>query len=507
MKFTCSLAAIFIFISLPSVLAQGSLTPPGGPTPTMKSLQQVEPRVDINKLAGDGTTVAIISGPGSYYLTADLIGSAGKDTIRVANAGRVTIDLNGFSLVSTGADRSAIAIPTLNDAVLIRNGIILAAGGTTTRAVGGSGNRVICEDLAIVGNTGVDVIVLLADAVVRRCRVGEGGVSLGERSSMIDSIIAATTNASITLGHDGLVSGVKFSTARASLTVGDRSQITDCQVNAGGGPILFGLGGNIIQTGNAAVVRRCTISAGNVAGNAIGVGSGSLVESCRVLSAFREGIISNLQDNVTVVDCSVQGNGRRGIALGGNARVRDCVVNGSGGDGILVEDNSIVSGCTVSGVGGAGIISNFENVAVSSCVVRGAAGGPGISLVNGSVTDCDVSGTTGGPGIQVTQTCRVERNRSTNNGTNSPANPQDGLKAIGPNNRIEGNQLVNNAGIGLQITASGVINGNTGNLVIGNHSRSNAGGNFTISSGNAVGPILTTAQVTTTTIPTANFGP
>ena len=508
MKFTCSLAAIFTCIPIPTVLAQGNLIPPGAPALTMRTLQQIEPRVDINKLAGDATTVALISSPGSYYLTADLTGAAGKDTLRVASAaGRVTIDLNGFSLASTGADRSAIAIPAANDAVLIRNGIILAGSGTTTRAISGNGNRVVCEDLAIVGNTGVDLVVLSADAVVRRCRVAEGGINLGDRSSVIDSIVAATTAASITLGHDGFVSGVKFTTARAALTVGDRGQISDCQVNAGGSPSFFGLGGNVIQTGSAAIVRRCTVSAGNVGGNAIGVGAGSLVEGCRVLNAFREGILSNLQDNVTVVDCSVQGNGRRGIVLGGNARVRDCVVSGSGSDGILVEDNSIVSGCNVSGVSGAGVISTFENVAVSRCVVRGATGGPGISLANGSVSDCDVSGTTGGAGIQVTQTCRVERNRSANNGTTSPANPQSGLKVTGPNNRIEGNQLVNNAGIGLEITSTGTFNSNTGNLVIGNHSRSNAGGNFTISTGNAVGPILTTAQVATTTLPTANFGP
>src|SRR3954468_16071338 len=86
-----------------SVLAQGPLAPPAGtPAPTKKTLQQVEPRTDINLLAGDATAVAIITGPGSYYLTADLAGVAGKDTIRVTGGGRVTIDLNGFALTSTG---------------------------------------------------------------------------------------------------------------------------------------------------------------------------------------------------------------------------------------------------------------------------------------------------------------------------------------------------------------------------------------------------------------------
>ena len=508
----CVIAAAATLIPHVSLRAQGDLSPPGAPTPTMKSLQQVEPRTVINKLPGDVSAVVIIKGPGSYYLTSDLAGTPGKDTIRIVSAGRVTVDLNGFALTNTGADRSAFVTAAANDGVLIRNGTIQAEGGTTTRAISGDGNRVVCEDLAIVGSSGADLVALSADSIVRRCRVAEGGIKLGDRSSVVDSLVAATTNASITVGDDGSVSGVKFTTNRAALTVGKRGLITDCQVNAGGGPTLFGLGGNVVQTGSASVVRRCTVSAGIVAGNAIGVGPGSLVEGCRVLSAFREGILSNGADDVTVVDSSVQGNGRRGIVLGSNARVRDCVVNGSGGDGIAVEENSLVTGCTISGVGGAGaggsgIISTFENVAVSRCVVRGTAGGPGISIVNGSVTDCDVSGTTGGAGIQVTRTSRVERNRSTENGTTSPANPQDGLKVIGANNRVEGNHLVNNAGIGLEITSTGAINSNTGNLVIGNHARGNSAGQFSFSSGNATGPVLTSSQVATTTIPTANFGP
>ncbi|HEX8076545.1 MAG TPA: right-handed parallel beta-helix repeat-containing protein, partial [Chthoniobacterales bacterium] len=432
-------------------------------------------------------------------------GATGKDTIRVTTIGPVLIDLRGFAL-TTATDRAAIVVPANSETIVIRNGTILAnSGGTTTVAITG-GNNVTCEDLTILGTGGLNLLALQSTGTVRRCRLSEGGISMTDGCAVVDSLVAATTNASISLGTDSTVTGVKFATNRGELRVGDRGRISDCEVIAGGQPTFLS-NGNVVQTGSGALVRRCSVSAGNVGGSAIGVGAGSLVEGCRVLSAFREGITSNIQDNVTVVDCSVQGIGRRGIALGANARVRDCVVNGSGLDGILVEENSLVSGCTISDAHGAGIISSLDNVAVSRCVVRGSTGGPGISLVNGSVTDCDVSGTTGGAGIQVAQTCRVERNRSTNNGTTSPANPQDGLKVIGANNRIEGNQLINNAGIGLEITTSGSPNVNTGNLVIGNHARGNAVGQFSFSTGNATGPVLTTAQVATTTIPTANFGP
>jgi hypothetical protein len=466
----------------------------------MKSLDQVEARADINKLAGDGTTVAIISSPGSYYLTSDLAGAAGKDTIRVAGAGRVTIDLNGFALTNTGADRTAIAVAAANDALSIRNGTILAGGGTTTKAISG-GNRVTCEDLSIVGSTGADLIALGADTTLRRCRLAEGGITAGDRSHVADSTVAGTNNISITLGVDSSALRLKFTTGRGALSVSDRSLIADCEINAAGAQVIFGLTGNVIQTGSTSVVRHTVVSAGNVAGNGIGVGSGSIVDGCRVLSAFREGILSNIADNVTVTNCSVQGNGRVGISLGENAQVRDCSVMGSGTSGISVEGNSSISGCTVTGTGGIGILSSFDNVDVSKCRVRAAGGSAGISVVSGSVVDCDVTGTVAGPGIQVTQNSRIERNRSASNGT--AASAQDGIKVTGANNRIEGNHLIGNFNFGL--TISGATS--TGNLVIGNHARGNTAGQFSIVAGNAVGPLVTTANTATDTHPSANYVP
>jgi hypothetical protein len=41
-----NLAALLCFITAPSVFAQGSLTPPGAPAPSMKTLQQIYDRLD-----------------------------------------------------------------------------------------------------------------------------------------------------------------------------------------------------------------------------------------------------------------------------------------------------------------------------------------------------------------------------------------------------------------------------------------------------------------------------
>jgi hypothetical protein len=91
-----------------SVFAQGSLTPPGAPAPTMKTLAQIEPRTPISSAPFTITT------PGSYYLTTNLTVSGG-DAITIAANG-VTLDLNGFTIASTAASAAGYGI-------LINNGL------------------------------------------------------------------------------------------------------------------------------------------------------------------------------------------------------------------------------------------------------------------------------------------------------------------------------------------------------------------------------------------------
>ena len=101
-----------------SLLAQGSLTPPGAPAPTMKTLDQVEARTPISSLPFP------INNPGSYYLTKNLNVASG-DAITI-NANQVTIDLNGFTISSTATPAAGTGVVLGNDItdITILNGHI-----------------------------------------------------------------------------------------------------------------------------------------------------------------------------------------------------------------------------------------------------------------------------------------------------------------------------------------------------------------------------------------------
>lgn len=100
--------------------AQGSLTPPGAPSPTMKTLTQVEPRTPITSLP------FTITNAGSYYLTASLTSTSHGFVVQ---SGQVTVDLMGFAITGDGgSDDYGVSICGTTDStvenVVVRNGTI-----------------------------------------------------------------------------------------------------------------------------------------------------------------------------------------------------------------------------------------------------------------------------------------------------------------------------------------------------------------------------------------------
>ncbi|WP_206753963.1 MULTISPECIES: hypothetical protein [unclassified Lentimonas] len=122
MKTTLFTAAVVL---LPGFyVSAGDLTPPvGPPSSTMKTLDEIEPRIPIDP---EGQTQIVIDTPGHYFFTK----AASIDELAV-QAGGVTIDFGGFAhsmqnLIGVSSDSSTLP-------VILRNGTLLS--GTAISAI------------------------------------------------------------------------------------------------------------------------------------------------------------------------------------------------------------------------------------------------------------------------------------------------------------------------------------------------------------------------------------
>jgi hypothetical protein len=138
-------------LNLATSLAQGSLTPPGAPGPTMKSLSQIEPRtpVDATNTPGDSSALFVISQPGSYYLTTNIFGVINKYGIAISTD-NVTLDLNGFALLGNASSVDGIVVFFYSH-IVIRNGTV-SGWGTGNYGIRCLGKNATLERLTVSVN-------------------------------------------------------------------------------------------------------------------------------------------------------------------------------------------------------------------------------------------------------------------------------------------------------------------------------------------------------------------
>ena len=204
-----------------TTLAQGPLLPPAAPAPSMKSLAQIEACTPISAspavpIAGPHFT---ITQPGSYYLTGNIEVLSG-DGIQI-NSSNVTLDLNGFALLSITVDNpsvgSAILLGAGVSGIEIKNGRITGGGVRTSTGLGPwqatftkKGWYAGVTDKFATPSNGV----ILTQLTIERC---EYGVLLNGKAAILSHLIATSNSVS---GLSAVQASIAHSTASNNGTYG-----------------------------------------------------------------------------------------------------------------------------------------------------------------------------------------------------------------------------------------------------------------------------------------------
>ena len=252
MKNPVQLAALAWWLSILTAFAQGSLTPPGAPGSTMKTLSQVEPRTPISSLP------FIITQPGSYYLTTN-VNTSVSNAITIAVNG-VSLDLSGFTISSSTANAanggSAILINSGLRNISIANGFI--QGGVTNNGSGVYSGSGFGYGIYYSGIAPANVLMLRVSI--------SGCLYHGIYLNSLDSTVAESCTVR-TVGSYGISAG----------TVKESSAL-DCGESG-----IFGF-----------VVSDCN---GQSSGSGYGVFGSQTVLNCYGSSSSGDGISCNLAEN------------------------------------------------------------------------------------------------------------------------------------------------------------------------------------------------------------------
>lgn len=264
-------------------VAQGSLTPPGAPAPTMRTLDQVyqkaaqaETRVDVLTLPGDGNAKHVINQPGSYFLSSNLVGTVGLNGINIT-ASDVRLDLNGFVLIGVSNRTAIVTTASGVQRIRVENGRLSGWQSGVNLYTAGTGSNVFLADLhiALTGESFGNGIIARDGLQVWRCQIDGGNGASGSGISCN--------------GERGLVQACRLYRTYGGILVGGSSMVRDCQIidcvgntgiNAGSGSLVTG---NLVKGSQGIVIAAAAVACGNVVQNSVsGGGIRATGSNCRI---------------------------------------------------------------------------------------------------------------------------------------------------------------------------------------------------------------------------------
>jgi len=466
----------WMVLSAGMALGQGSLTPPGEPAPTMKTLDEldaaianvaadvalVEPRVPIS------SSPIVLDESGSYYLTRNL---TGKVTVSADN---ISLDLMGFSINPASGNALEISSGAIKN-IRVHNGSITApnASGidfsTSAATANGCIENLRIYDCATYG------IAVGSGFIVRNIQVqGAGYAAIGVygNSHILDCSMTENQRGLKVVGSGALIENNRVwgNVDNYDFATGNQLNLLICEIPESlDWPCSVKLVGTLECTIND--LNGITVAADNVTIDMDGhtlVGSGSSSGS----GIYQSSSFSNLRIfNGKLINW--KGLGQAGVYAGqqsmlSNLHVEDNYI------GIRTISRSVISSCILQGNAIDGINAD-HNCTISDCVAS-ANGDDGISVDDACViTRCTTQYNSSG-GIRVYHDCHVFGNTSDEN--------HAGIYVVGDDNRIESNNVTDNT-LGLDIIYAG-------NLIVRNSASGSVSNNYEIISGNKVGTIQTT---------------
>ncbi len=341
------------FFLIPTLMAQGPLTPPAGPAPTMKTLTQVEPRTDIATVPGDANTTHLITESGSYYLSSNI--SSEAETVIKIQASAVTLDLNGFTISRPGtgdALGTAILLSNVNGSltnVIIQNGNIFG-GGLFDLSPGPDGDPV----------TGARFIdgISPGDTSLSGCRVRQMHVTGCDQDGIDLSLEISNV--------------VEYCTVRRVGGAGIRSaDVSSCNAYTCGGTGISA-SKNVTGSWGGSFFDGHGISAANIT-------------NCLGRSRSKSGILCSNQVMNSTGQSSGTGSEAHGISATGNVMNSTGRSRGTGAAGINTDGNVTNSHGNATGVSAIGILSkgNITNSTGTSIQFHGISASQSVSHSHG----------------------------------------------------------------------------------------------------------------------------
>ena len=280
-----------------------------------------DPRTAVQSLPGGADAQFVISSPGSYYLSNNITGVAGKSGIRVASDS-VIIDLNGFAL---------LGVPGSDDGITTEGGTTLYNGAVLNGSAQGWG-----RDGLNMGNQRNARVV-----GVHASDNGRGGITTSSDCTLSQCTAAHNNSYGISVYQSCTIKGcTAFENGAGGMQASDSSVFVGCSSVNNEGDGLKVISG-------AGTFEDCTVQANH--GNGIvlfnnSTGRGGSVANCTATENFGSGISAQgASKGVTISRCTVSSNGVDGIRVGANSSVQDNTANFNKGSGVRASgsDNRI----------------------------------------------------------------------------------------------------------------------------------------------------------------------